>query len=429
MSAAGLFAPLGTGAIYANQVATTSTSAASAFYPLFVASSSNGFQAPSLNSAFTYTPSTNTLTATTFSGALNGTASGNGTVSGQANGVIPLATAATAIGAQSHLSDDGSTVSSSEDFCVGVACPTTGVTIGALGSPTNWDFDTTTAATALASLGGQASGTYVTPTTLSNDTLAASVTTLAASSTVSGTGFSTYLASPPAIGGTAPAVGTFTSVTIPADGVHPSDYSFVGNTTAPTINANTFHLTGPPAATFTAYGWQVPVANPAANQVVAIGAPDAGTHEAPISYLSNATTVNGATCTLGSTCSPPGTVLYQATVSTGLQANQTGTAIYTVPSGNAWYTICLSEMITQAASSSSTLPYPALNYVSAVSSATVLVSIPVGGDTGNTTNVAAAGCVTDYIKSATAITYSTFSYASSGGTVMQYAVNATVKTN
>jgi len=38
-------------------------------------------------------------------------------------------------------------------------------------------------------------------------------TTLAASSTVSGTGFSTYLASPPAIGGTAAAAGTFTTLT------------------------------------------------------------------------------------------------------------------------------------------------------------------------------------------------------------------------
>jgi len=37
-------------------------------------------------------------------------------------------------------------------------------------------------------------------------------TTLSASSTVTGTGFSTYLASPPAIGGTAPAAGTFTTV-------------------------------------------------------------------------------------------------------------------------------------------------------------------------------------------------------------------------
>jgi hypothetical protein len=41
---------------------------------------------------------------------------------------------------------------------------------------------------------------------------AGAFTTLSASSTVSGTGFSTYLASPPAIGGTTPAIGTFTSL-------------------------------------------------------------------------------------------------------------------------------------------------------------------------------------------------------------------------
>jgi 6-phosphogluconolactonase (cycloisomerase 2 family) len=41
-------------------------------------------------------------------------------------------------------------------------------------------------------------------------------TTLSASSTVSGTGFSTYLASPPAIGGTTAAAGTFTTVTATA---------------------------------------------------------------------------------------------------------------------------------------------------------------------------------------------------------------------
>ena len=42
---------------------------------------------------------------------------------------------------------------------------------------------------------------------------AGAFTTLSASSTVSGTGFSTSLASPPAIGGTTPASGKFTSVT------------------------------------------------------------------------------------------------------------------------------------------------------------------------------------------------------------------------
>jgi hypothetical protein len=47
---------------------------------------------------------------------------------------------------------------------------------------------------------------------------AGAFTTLSASSTVSGTGFSTYLASPPAIGGTAAAAGSFTGVNISTGG-------------------------------------------------------------------------------------------------------------------------------------------------------------------------------------------------------------------
>jgi len=54
------------------------------------------------------------------------------------------------------------------------------------------------------------SGGAITGTTISGST--GSFTTLAASSTVSGTGFSTYLAAPPAIGTTTPAAGKFTTL-------------------------------------------------------------------------------------------------------------------------------------------------------------------------------------------------------------------------
>jgi Chaperone of endosialidase len=57
-------------------------------------------------------------------------------------------------------------------------------------------------------------------------------TTLSASSTVSGTGFSTYLASPPAIGGTTAAAGTFTTLTAN------------GNTTLGDATTDTITLTG-----------------------------------------------------------------------------------------------------------------------------------------------------------------------------------------
>ena len=58
-----------------------------------------------------------------------------------------------------------------------------------------------------------AASAYSTPGTIGSGTAnSGAFTTLSASSTVSGTGFSTYLASPPAIGGTAAAAGTFTTL-------------------------------------------------------------------------------------------------------------------------------------------------------------------------------------------------------------------------
>lgn len=57
-------------------------------------------------------------------------------------------------------------------------------------------------------------------------------TTLSASSTVSGTGFSTYLASPPAIGGTAAAAGNFTTLGLTGLETLP-----VGTTSAPNVQA------------------------------------------------------------------------------------------------------------------------------------------------------------------------------------------------
>jgi len=59
-----------------------------------------------------------------------------------------------------------------------------------------------------------AASAYNTPGTIGSGTPnSGAFTTLSASSTVSGTGFSTYLASPPAIGGTTPSTGKFTSIT------------------------------------------------------------------------------------------------------------------------------------------------------------------------------------------------------------------------
>lgn len=69
-------------------------------------------------------------------------------------------------------------------------------------------------------------------------------TSLSASGTVSGTGFSNYLASPPAIGGSTPAAGTFT--TLKATSIDDTSVlaSSTGRTSALTIAASTTPTTG-----------------------------------------------------------------------------------------------------------------------------------------------------------------------------------------
>ena len=69
-------------------------------------------------------------------------------------------------------------------------------------------------------------------------------TTLSASSTVSGTGFSTYLASPPAIGGTAAAAGSFTSLTATSVGTGGVLAKTGGKTAVTSIAATTTLTTG-----------------------------------------------------------------------------------------------------------------------------------------------------------------------------------------
>lgn len=56
-------------------IATTALSTNASYYPLFVPSTSNGNQVASLSTGISVNPNTNTITATTFSGALSGNAS------------------------------------------------------------------------------------------------------------------------------------------------------------------------------------------------------------------------------------------------------------------------------------------------------------------------------------------------------------------
>lgn len=89
------------------------------------------------------------------------------------------------------------------------AMPSCSTSASALDWTSGTGFTCNTAVNA-AQLGG---ATFASPGPIGSTTASTGAfTTLSASSTVSGTGFSTYLASPPAIGGTAAAAGSFTTL-------------------------------------------------------------------------------------------------------------------------------------------------------------------------------------------------------------------------
>lgn len=65
---------LGGIAVNANNISTSSAGTNVAFYPIFVASSTNGYQQVRLDSGITLNPALDSITAATFNGALNGNA-------------------------------------------------------------------------------------------------------------------------------------------------------------------------------------------------------------------------------------------------------------------------------------------------------------------------------------------------------------------
>jgi hypothetical protein len=106
---------------------------------------------------------------------------------------------------QNGSANDGLTINASNPSGSNVQFNLSGTYAGAVAATT---------LSASGAVSGTGFSTYLaSPPAIGGTTAAAGAfTTLSASSTVSGTGFSTYLASPPAIGGTAPAAGAFTTL-------------------------------------------------------------------------------------------------------------------------------------------------------------------------------------------------------------------------
>lgn len=117
---------------------------------------------------------------------------------------------------------------------VAFSMPSCSTSASALNWTTSTGFTCNTSINA-ATLGG---ATFAAPGPIGSTTAGTGAfTTLSASSTVSGTGFSTYLASPPAIGTTVPAGGKFTTLQATST-ITPSTTSGIVGTTA-ADNANT----------------------------------------------------------------------------------------------------------------------------------------------------------------------------------------------
>jgi hypothetical protein len=155
-------------------------------------------------------------------------------------------------------------------------------------------------------------------------------TTLSASSTVSGTGFSAYLASPPAIGGTAPAAGTFTTVKAIAaatqDAVNlqgrAGGSSSFGVTLTPTTLTGNRTLTLPDASgTVLQSGTAVTIAQGGTGQTTAISAFNA---LSPITSLGDLIIGNGSNSATRLAISPTAGDVLTSNGTTAVWAASTG---------------------------------------------------------------------------------------------------------
>jgi hypothetical protein len=126
--------------------------------------------------------------------------------------------------------------------------------------------------------------------------------------------------------------------------------------------------------------------------------------------------------------SPPAGVQVAATANLTAQSGNVGSTPLITPAANGFYRASCYLVETQAATTSSTLPACQINWTDADSNsgASVVMTATNGGNAvgvlGLTPAVNAAFPYF-YAKSGTSISYQTINYASSGATVMQYAIH------
>ena len=168
------------------------------------------------------------------------------------------------VGGGSNQGVWGSCSGSSSSNWSSIVPGTGSITAGTYNVPTGATIAATGSGTINATqLGG---ATFAAPGAIGSGTPSTGAfTTLSASSTVSGTGFSTYLASPPAIGGTTPAASSFTTIgatgqitSTVTTGTAPfvvASTTNVPNLNAGSLNGKTFPNPGPIGGTTAAAGF------------------------------------------------------------------------------------------------------------------------------------------------------------------------------
>ena len=167
--------------------------------PNTFASATTSIPLANLDANFAYYDTAYSIVSTTI------TFNGIVKITGLTSGRVPYATTAGQLTDSANLTFNGTTLTAA-----GLAGPHNG-TVGAT-TPATGAFTTLSASSTVS---GTGFSTYLAspPAIGGTASAAGAFTTLSASSTVSGTGFSTYLASPPAIGGTAAAAITGTTIT------------------------------------------------------------------------------------------------------------------------------------------------------------------------------------------------------------------------
>lgn len=225
-------------------------------------------------------------------------------------------------------------------------------------------------------------------------------TTLSASSTVSGTGFSAYLASPPAIGGTAPAAGTFTTVkaiaaatqdAVNLQGRAGGSSSYVATITPTALTASRT-VTLPDADINFATG--LPIANGGTGQTTASAAfnalsPITSTGDLIIGNGANSATRLAIGTTSGYVLTTNGTTASWQPSTGGVTSFQTNLSGLT-PSTSSTGAITLAGTLgaTSGGTSQSTYTTGDILYASA---SNTLSKLPIGGTTGYVLTVSAGG--------------------------------------